>query len=154
MSKRIEDVINSVLSSDAQRNALELIACIRASEEGGAFTITQHDEKDESGWNVEGLGFIVITGSNDFPGPWTMWLGADKLGEHLEDPVDESVKEFAWKHVSPCGSCGGQCSPGASARVFGKDFENTCQANLMFHNPDAEAVGFMKKIIDIWKQKS
>ena len=146
MSKKVEDVINSVLSGKAQKNALELITHIQVK---GKFPIKQHDEKDESGWNVDGLGFIVILGSADFPAPWTMWLGADKLGENATNPIDESVKEFARTHVAPCGSCGGNCTPGTQATIFGKVFENTCQANLMFHNPNAEAIEGMKKIIDV-----
>jgi len=142
MAKTIESVINDTLHGDAQRNALALTAHIRAS---GRFPINQHDANDESGWNVEGLGFILILGSDDFPGPWTMWIPADKLGENAENMVDESIREFAWKHVSSCGSCGGDCTPGTLATVFGKVFENTCQTNLMFHNPDADAVeGIMK----------
>jgi len=118
MSKKIEDFINSVLSSEAQKNALELITHIQAK---GKFPIKQHDEKDESGWNVDGLGFIVILSSADFPAPWTMWLGADKLGENAPNPIDESVKEFAWAHVSPCGSCGGNCTSGKQNTNAGLD---------------------------------
>jgi len=149
MSKKIEDVINDVLKGDTQKNALDLITHLRTCD----FSIVMHDEKDESGWNVENLGFIVITGSDDFPGPWTMWLGADNIGEYSEFSIDEHIKEFAWSHVSPCGSCGGKCSPGTKTKVFGKDFENTCQSNLMFVNPDAEAVAYMKKIFDIKKSE-
>jgi len=151
MSKKIEDVITSTLKGDAQKNALELITHLSASEESGYCSVTMHDEKDESGWSVSNLGFIVINGSDDFPGPWTMWMGVDNIGEHSKAPVDEHIKEFAWSHVAPCGSCGGKCSPGVRTKIFGKDFENTCQSNLMFTNPDAEAVDGMKKIIDIRK---
>jgi hypothetical protein len=146
MSKKVEDVINRVLSGEAQRNALELVAYIRAKD---SFPISQHDKNDESGWNAEGLGFIVFLDSADFPAPWTMWLGADKLGESLTSPIDESVKEFVWSFVAPCGSCGGDCTPGKQATIFEKVFENTCQANLMFHNPNAETINGMKKIIDV-----
>ena len=149
--KRIEDVINNVLKGDPQKNALDFIAHLRADEKSGDFSIEMHDEKDESGWSVSNLGFIVINGSDDFPGPWTMWLEVNNIGEHSEAPVDEHIKEFAWAHVSPCGSCGGDCSPGTSTKVFGRGFENVCQHNLMFVNPDADAVGRMKAIIDIKK---
>jgi len=149
MSKKIEDIINSTLKGDAQKNALELAAHLRAKD----FTIAMHDEKDESGWVVPDLGFIVVNGSDEFPGPWTMWLEANNIGEHSEIPIEESVKEFAWSHVAPCGSCGGSCSPGTSTKIFGKVFENTCQHNLMFSNLDAVAVDGMKRIVDIKKGK-
>jgi len=146
--KRIEDVIDKALVGDAERNALDLIAHIRASG-NGHFAITMHDEKDESGWVVSDLCFIIIKGSDYFPESWTMWLGADNIGQHSEAPVDEDIKQYAWSHVSPCGSCGGNCSPGKSAKIFGKDFENTCQSNLMFVDPDIDDVDFIKEIIDI-----
>jgi len=153
MSKRrIEDVINDVLKGDTQKNALALIAHLRAGEDAEKFPIIQHDEKDEGGWDLPNLGFIFVTGAEDFPGPWTMWVNGNNIGEGWELPIDESIKEFAWAHVSPCGSCGGECSPGTSTKVFGKDFENVCQHNLMFTNPDAEAVDYMKKILDIRKK--
>ena len=152
MSKRtIEDIISDVLKGEAKKNASDLVAYLRADGESGEFSIAMHDEKDESGWNVSNLGFIIITGSDDFPGPWTMWIGADNIGQHAEIPADEHIKEFDWEHVSPCGSCGGDCSPGVRTKIFGKDFENTCQSNLIFVNPDAATVESVKKIIDIRK---
>ena len=147
MAKKIEDIIKSTLNGDAQKNALELIAHITAND----FTITMNDENDESGWVVPNLGFIMINGSEEFPGPWTMWMEVNNIGEHSELPIDEHIKEFAWANIAPCGSCGGDCSPGITSTIFGKVFENTCQSNLMFTNPDAEAVDRIKKIVDIRK---
>ena len=147
MAKKIEDIIKSTLNGDAQKNALELIAHITAND----FTITMNDENDESGWVVPNLGFIMINGSEEFPGPWTMWMEVNNIGEHSELPIDEHIKEFAWANIAPCGSCGGDCSPGITSKIFGKVFENTCQSNLMFTNPDAEAVDRIKKIVDIRK---
>ena len=153
LKKEIEDVINNVLKDDVQGNILDLLTHIRKNDENGNYFININDENDESGWSVKNLGFIVITGSDDFPGPWTMWLDVDNIGEYSEFTVDEHIKEFAWSNVSPCGSCGGECSPGKSTKVFGKGFDNTCQANLMFINPDANTVNNMKKIIDIKKNE-
>ena len=139
-NKKIEDIINKLLTGDAQKNALDLVAHLQAA----GFTITQNDANDESGWAVADLGFIVIMGTDEFPGPWSMWLSAENLGEKLTTP-DESLKQFAWANVAPCGSCGGTCTPGTRTTIFGKVFENPCQHNLMFTNPDAETVAGMKK---------
>ena len=150
--RKIEDIIKGVLKGHMQKNALDLIAHIRASEEDGIFSISAYDETNTSEWsgfNITDLGYIIVNGSGDFPGPWTMWIGADNLGEHSQ--AGEHIKEFAWAHVSPCGSCGGKCSPGTRTRIFGRDFENVCQNNLIFINPDADAVVCIKKIIDIRK---
>jgi len=146
--KRIEDVISSVLTGDTQKNALEFIAHIRAIGDAENFSITAHDE---SGFVISNMGYMMVNGSDDFPGPWTIWVEANNLGEHSKTPADENIKEFAWSHVSPCGSCGGKCSPGTSTKIFGKVFENVCQNYLMFTNPNTDAVDYMKKIADIRK---
>jgi len=146
MSKRtIEDVINERLSGDARKNALEFVACIRAKN----LPIDLHDENNESGWGIPDLAFIVITGSDEFPSPWGMWMGAADIGEGLDVPADEQLKEFAWANAATCGSCGGDCSPGINTRIFGKDFKNTCQTNLMFVNPDSGTVENINKLVDI-----
>ena len=149
--KRIEDVIYDFLKGDAQKNALDFITHLRTGEKSEDFSIDMHDEKDESGWSVSNLGFIIVNGSDEFPGPWTMWVSVNNIGEHSESTIPDHVKEFAWAHVSPCGSCGGDCSPGTDTKVFGRDFKNVCQHNLMFVNPDSAAVACMKEIIDIRK---
>jgi len=147
-NRPIEDAINEVLSGDSRKNALELISFLKAADRDEHFVMKMYDE---NGWEVTNLGFIFISGSDEFPGPWTIWIAADNLGEHLQgqENADEHIKEFAWVHVSPCGSCGGECSPGTSTNVFGRQFDNTCRSQLMFTNPDAAAVECMKKIIDI-----
>jgi len=148
----IENLINKVLKGEAQKNALDLIAHIRANED--VFTIPMCEDNAENIWNgcdVSNLGYIVINGSDDFPGPWTIWFGANNFGEYSKAPVDERIKEFAWKHVSPCGNCGKNCTTATNTKVFGKVFENTCMSNLLFVNPNAEAVECMKKLIDIKK---
>jgi len=150
-TRTIEDVIRDVLKGGSQENALSSVSHLREIEKSGHVSIAMHDEKDESGWNIANMGFMVITGGDDFPGPWTMWVPVNNIGEKLGYQVDDGLKAFAWAHVSPCGSCGGSCTPGVSATIFGKQFENTCQANLMFTNPDVDGVGMMKRIFDIRK---
>ena len=151
MPKKIETLISEKLKGEAQKNALDFITHVRAHDE--IFTICACGDED-SMWNgcaVSNLGYMVVNGSDDFPGPWTMWFEVSNIGEYAETPIDECIKEFAWKHVSPCGNCGKGCTPATNTKVFGKDFENTCQSNLLLVNPDAEAVGYMKKLADIRK---
>ena len=145
---RIEDVISKTLTGDSQMNALDFISHLRAIEQAGKISISMNNEKDESGWNVSGAGFICITGSDEFPGPWGMFVGTDNIIEHSDFPVDEHIKEIAWANVAPCGKCNNDCTGGSIRRtIFGKDFENVC--NLIFVNPDSKTVDCMKKIIDI-----
>jgi len=147
----IEELINIKLRGEAQKNALDFIAHVRTYDD--IFTISMCSDKNDewNGCDVSNLGYIVANGSDDFPGPWTMWFGVSNIGEYAETPIDECVKTFAWKHVSPCGNCGKECAPATNTKVFGKDFENTCQSNLLLVNPNEEAVEYMKKLIDIKK---
>jgi len=153
--RKIENVINDMLKHDAQKHALDFVAHLRASEAPESLSITKNNENDESLWLVKckdkSVCVIFINGSDDFPGPWTVWIDGDYIGEHADSPVDEYVKEAAWANVAPCGSCGGDCSPGSRRTVFGKAFENVCNSTLMFANPDIETLDCMKKIADVRK---
>jgi len=149
--RKIEDVVRDVLKGDAQKNALDLIAHLRTSG-GKDFSIAKHNESDESLWLIgEGIGVMFVNGSDDFPGPWTLWVDGDNIGEHTAADVDAHVKEVAWANIAPCGSCGGQCSPGFRKRVFGKDFENVCNSTLMFTNADTDTLACLKQIVDVRK---
>jgi len=148
----IEELINLKLKGYAHKNVADLITHIR--EDDDIFTISTCEYNEESTWsgcNISDLGYIVINGTDEIPGPWTFWFNASNLGEHSKSPIDEHVKEFAWNHVSPCGKCIHECNATADTIILGKKFENTCQSNLIFVNPDAEAIEFMKKLVDIKK---
>ncbi len=153
--KRIEEVINTVLKGDAQQNALDFVAYLRDSE----IPI----EESESYWEIrymdECVCFIWINGSDDLPGPWTIW-SAQIPGtwaawgdyEYIDFPLDERIKETAWKNVNVCGNCG-DCSNvgGIRKTVLGKEFDNLCNSTMAFTNPDAEALKCAKKMVEIRK---
>ena len=156
MSKRgIEDVIRDILKDDSQKNALDFAMYMNKNAVSNSdFIFVKNDEADESGWKAaykdESICFMYISGNEEFPGPWTVWIDGDYIGKHTES-VDEKIKEAAWENVAPCGSCGGKCTPGSRRTIFGKDFENVCNSTLMFTNPDAELLECMIKIADIRK---
>ena len=144
----IENVIIETLTGDSQINALDFISHLRAIEQEGKISITMNDENDKTGWNVSDVGFIIINGSYEFPGPWGMFIGTDNITEHSDFPVDDHIKETTWANMAPCGKCNSDCTGGSIRRtVFGKDFIDIC--NLIFVNPDSKTVACMKKIIDI-----
>ncbi|MCL2407887.1 MAG: hypothetical protein FWC95_08160 [Defluviitaleaceae bacterium] len=149
MDKIIECIIDAKLNGDAHRNLSKLVEHLRAHEASGRTSITMHDDSFDGGWMVAGVSYVLINGTDEFPGPWTMWMDYDKIGEKSSIIVDESTKKFAGAHVATCGNCGGTCTPGVSATVFGKEFKNTCQTNLMFNNPNEEAIGHIKRLIDV-----
>lgn len=157
-NKRIEDVISDVLTDDAQKNALNFVAYLRANE--------IPFEESENYWEVkykdECVCFLWVSGTDDIPGPWTIWSaqvpgswatwadGEHSSEEFVDIPMDERIREIAWANVNVCGNCGGCDNVGGRRKmVLGKEFDNLCNSTMAFTNPDAEALECAKKIIDI-----
>jgi len=149
-TRNIEDVMNETLSGDAQKNALELVVYIKA-DESGKTQIINHEGGEM--WLVKKkdkiLDLIYVDGTDECPGPWTMWIRGDYIGEYSDYPVDEKIKEAAWAHVAPCKPCSSDCNRGSLRTVFGKEFAKACPDTIMFTNPDAQTIEYIKKIIDI-----
>ena len=156
--KRIEEVISETLEGNSQKNALDLASYLRANEIAL--------EESESYWEVEYKGkvlcFILINGSDQAPGPWTIWSDQEPgtwtswsdegyIHEHKDCSVDEHTKKVAWDNVNFCASCGGDCSPGRRKTILGKEFDNLCSSAMAFTNPDLEALDCIKKMISIRK---
>ena len=84
-------------------------------------------------------------------GHWVVWSDDSGSNPFSEFPLDEHTKEVAWKNVDFCGN-GGCCRDmGMRKTIFGKSFDNVCLAILRFDNPNDDAVGCMKKIVEIKK---
>ena len=156
--RRIEEFIGDVLEGGAQERALEFIAFLRANE----IPVGESDGY----WNVKLDGktvcFILINGSADKPGPWTIWSDQEKgtWVTWAEDEVPaasenlsaaEDVKMTAWANVNFCENCGGECSPGKQKTILGKTFDGVCSSALAFTNPDAEMLNCAKKMVEMRK---
>ena len=146
----IEDKINSVLKGDALKNALDFTAFLRANN------ITPESYEGGDGWSVmragESIGFILVNGADEMPGPWTVWFNSCEFGDG--DGVSDDVKETAWEHASICGhfssggkDCGCGDQPGFQRTIFGRVFENRCHSPLMFTDPDAKTLANVKKLM-------
>ena len=152
----IENYIVEILTGDEQKNALEFAAYLRASEM--LFERGKGYWEDKLYWLIkhktEYICFILINGSEDKSEPegWTIW--SDDSGSNCFEgfPLDEHMKEVAWKHVDVCGNCGGCSNPrGTRKMIFGKEFNNVCRTTMRFTNPDVETLEFMKKMVEIRK---
>ncbi|MCL2701542.1 MAG: hypothetical protein FWE88_07595 [Phycisphaerae bacterium] len=154
--KKIEDVANDVLKDDAQRNALEFIAYLRANE------VTLNDS-DNGFWDAtyKGEGLCVIniatyddhssfdTFIKDLPNAWKMCSDGKKSDECSAFFADERTKEIIWANIRPHDpTCHGACRPGSRRIILGKVFENLCSSALGIYGPDAETVNCMKKIVN------
>ncbi len=149
MQTKIEDAINEKLTGDAQRNALDFIAFLRTNE------ISLDSNGDGEGWAVGGIvgnsvGFILVNGAEQMPGPWTVWFNSCDFGGGA---ADDELKETAWAHTSKCGHChaGWKDCGGGDRTIFGKEFEWLCHSPLMFTNPDTETLQNVNKLILLLK---
>ena len=158
MSRKIEDAIMDVLKGDAQKNALDFVAYLRENE----IPLEESDNLWSVQYKDEYMCFILIDGSDNAPGPWTIWSEQvpgtwvtwsddDCGGEYVDFPLDDHIKEIALANINICGSCGGSCSPGRRKRVLGKEFDNVCNSAIAFTNPDAAALECAKRMIDARK---
>ena len=142
----IDDKIREVLTGDSLKNALDFTAFLRANR------VTLTSNNDGSGWAVGGivgnsLGFMMVNGAANMPGPWTMWFNTCDFKDN--GAVDDETKQAAWDHASECGRCnaGWKTCGNGDRHIFGKKFENRCHSPLMFTNPDSKTLESVKKLI-------
>jgi len=91
---------------------------------------------------------------------WIIWSIHD--ADIAETPgflVDEQIKEGFWANVNHCGhflsggvECGCGKQPGRCKAIFGKEFNNVCNSDMVFTNPDAEALKCAKVMVDLRKR--
>jgi len=144
--KRIEDAINEAykVDKDAQKNALEFVNYLQAND-------VEFEESDSYFWHPKYKGNEVFT--------INLELNEDGLGASLDtfvnllpsnsDSWSEREKEVIWANVRPCEINGcGDCSPGITKVIIGKEFNNLCGSFLGIYDPNAETVECMKKLFD------
>ena len=143
----IEDAIHKALTGEAQRNALDFAAFLRAN----GLSLEKIDVP--GGWNVllKGINsaFVQIFGDRN---SFNVVLHISTYDG--ESPVDDDLMEFAWAHVFLCPSCGSPtfCEESQNRRtIFGKKFESTCQSPLVFLDPDAHDLVNIQKLLLILK---
>lgn len=67
-------------------------------------------------------------------------------------PVEEEIKEIAWKQVDRCGNCG-SCGGGRKKVIFGREFDGVCGCTFRVDNPGAKELLFLKKMVEIRKNE-
>lgn len=115
-NKGIELVIKEVLKDAIQKNALDFVSYLRAN----GITLGDSENYWEAMYEDKCVCYIWIDGTNEAPGPWTIWSDQESGGwsfwsdeeKHEYYPVDDNVKETVWANINKCANCGGDCSPG------------------------------------------
>jgi len=156
MSKKpkIEDVIVQVLANDAQKNALNFVAFLRANKMSPSWA-------SANAWAVsyksQRVCYIRLHGTAHYHnlerGSWHINhvnYGRTSLVDHGDEPnqhiSDEKLKDMVWDNVKHCTRCY-NCKTGNSVTILGKQFDETCHSWLMMKNPDADAINCAKKIV-------
>ena len=139
-----EAQINAALTGDAQKNALDFAAFLRAND----MSLEKIDVP--GGWNVyiKGINsaFVqIFSDRNEF----NVVLHISTYNG--ESPADDELKAFAWVHIVLCPQgCGGPAFCGESQNrrtIFGKEYESTCQSPLAFLAPDAHDLKKVQKLM-------
>jgi hypothetical protein len=150
--QRIENSILEFLIGDTQKNALDFFVYLR--ENGMLFERGKGYWKSKLYWIImykdEYVCFILINGSEEKTEPWIVW--SDDSGSNwFEDfPLDEHIKEAAWKNVDFCAKCG-SCNGGTRKTIFGKEFDKICRTTFKFINPNVSVLKCLKKMVEIRK---
>ena len=152
----IEDNINNCLSGDVAKLALDFVSFLESNEmmiELNMFWNQQGNFWFAKYKGIEGVCFILVDGSVDIPGSWEIFTGESDESAPECNTDDEKLKAMAWQHINFCGGadCGGICSPGTQKTILGKEFDNVCGSAMAFHNPNAETVGYVKKLMMLVK---
>ncbi|MCL2364162.1 MAG: hypothetical protein FWC71_05815 [Defluviitaleaceae bacterium] len=91
---------------------------------------------------------------------WVIWSIHDAdIAETPNFAVDERIKEGFWANVNLCGHflsggehCGCGQQPGRRKVIFGKAFDNVCNSDMVFTNPDSDALECAKMMVDLRKR--
>jgi len=159
--RKFENELKDFLSGDTLKNALDFVDYLKINEIITVFS------GYENVWHVRYLNEHVCVivfldsaakpicffdGVMKPPDPWTIFWGDYDEYEHKDVQVDERFQEFVWASVHTCEKC--PCNNKMEMRrtIFGKEYENLCHCSLAFTNPDAEALEYVKKLVEMRKR--
>jgi len=160
LKRSIEYYIRKLLTGEAQKNALEFAAYLRANDMPPV-RFRDNYWKDKCYWTVRVNGeyvcFVLLNGSpaqdKTEPECWVVWSDDTETATNKwyeNGPIDDRMKEIAWRHVDCC-NCGTEGNPARRRSIFGKDFDPVCASIFRFDNPDAEALECAKKMAELRK---
>ena len=137
----LEAALPEILSGDTLKNALDFMAFLKAN---GMLAGGAHGEVSCKGKCMCYMHFGTWAQA---PDPWTIWTEGDYSEEQADTPISTELKEIAWANVNRCTSCGCGRQPGKRKIIFGKAFENVCNADMAFYLPDAGALTCVKQLL-------
>ncbi|GHU35604.1 hypothetical protein FACS1894105_04620 [Clostridia bacterium] len=155
---KLETTVTETLTGSDQKNALDFISFLTAQDMQFERSTTDY-WADKLYWYIksrdEFVGYILINGYGSVgdetePEGWTFWSDNYNSDIFASYPIDERMKEIAFKYVD-IGTCGG----GITVKLFGREFYPVCNGTTFrFTNPEAEVLECVKKLVEIRKAET
>ena len=139
--RKIEDIINEVLIGDTLKNALDFTAFLENND------MIAGGEHGEVSYKGKCVCYMHLGGSTQKPDPWTIWIDGNYNDEQEDISINTHTKELAWANVNICTSCGCGSQPGKRKIIFGKEFDNVCNADMAFYAPDSQTLECVKQLL-------
>ena len=141
----IENSLKETLGGERLKNALDLVAHM------GRLGMTV----EEGRFYYKGeMMSIFIYFKNDKNPEGELYICDGPLTGHEDFPVGGAVEAYVRASVKTCTDCGcDHPERGKTKTVFGQEYENLCSSEVMFANPDANAVEKLMKLMDLWVYK-
>ena len=139
--KSFEEKIVITLNESSQKNALDLVAFLKAND------MTVDEAHSQIICEDKTLAYMHMDGSAEMPSPWSVWPVGDFSIVPQDYDFDESMKEIAWAHINICGKCGQSCAPGSNKTLFGKEFEGVCGSVMVFTDPREDGLICLQKLL-------
>jgi len=145
---KIENNLAAALSGDMLKNAQDFVVYLL---ENGM--MPDPIQETSIRFNYMGEMTCIVIFFKDVQNPSGIWFICDTpIREHDGFPLDEDLQEFARTNVRICrGECGCPDWPrGGDKTIFGKEYKSVCSSEIGFTNPDADALGKVKKLMEYW----
>ena len=139
---QIEEIVSDYLDGEKLKNVLDFVAWLRANRMTPTF-----GSKSSGGISyTTRVCYIKI-----YHDSWYIWP-AGKKGAYVNDFLNcEELNEIVSASLAPCKPCGHKCNSGLGfiKTVCGENFEKICGCRpVRFHNPDADTLKIIKKVIE------
>jgi|GEM_PF-519009 len=154
----IEGIISKTLIGEAQKNALDFVAYLRANDMQIERQMGYWEDKYYFGvWYLNNAVCNILISNEEKTDPesWTFWSDDSGWAIFGDSSLDEKLKEIIWNHVTVCENedkCFDSCKK-SRRTIFGKEFDNVCGSAICFNNPDSEATECLKIIVQTRKNQ-
>ena len=142
---KIEDITLEILDEDKNNNVLEFISYLKTNK------MSTHWASVNS-WKIvhkgKDISFFKLYDNSWYIDPIVDY----KDSNFVEYIKKEKLEKILQKNVELCTNClpNGQCTPGRSVEILGKQYKNICHT-IRFINPNSSEINCIKKLFEYRK---